>query len=254
MKKIVFAILVHEKREIVDDLLRNVRKFCPNSDIVLYNGGTDPNLLNGVNVPVCPTSKPLNYGLTTCFFILETMKWLDRIDYDFDILVCLDSDALFGKSGFEEFLSKEMEDKEFLGIECSPSWDNHPCRTIKKEWHKWEPIMKTSDFYWCFNVAQTFSKKLVKEMVHFEDILLFTHKLHRNTAFAAEEIVYVTLVKRLGYDIPSYPSDLVNTVRYRPHFTKDEVIYHLNNHEHAYLFHPVYRENDDEVRQYIRSL
>lgn len=38
MKKICFAILVHNYKEALKDMVDNIRHFCPHSSIVLYNG------------------------------------------------------------------------------------------------------------------------------------------------------------------------------------------------------------------------
>ena len=44
----VFACLVHERPECVMDLLRNLRRLDPASAILVYNGGDDPGLLEGI--------------------------------------------------------------------------------------------------------------------------------------------------------------------------------------------------------------
>lgn len=256
MKKICFAVLVHEKRDVVEDLLHNITKFCPNSSVVLFNGGPDSNLLMNFNYPICPYSKPLKYLKSQVFFMLETMKWLSEINFEFDYLINLDSDVLFAKHGFEEFLLKEMSGKDFLGIDAqfAPySW-NFPSQTMKKEWHRWKPIYEMDDFYWCFNNAQVYSKKLVKQIICFDKLNELVDNLKESKAVAAEEIIYITLAKKFGHNIYSYPEDMNLSVRFRPYFTKQEVEDFLRVRSNSFLFHPIHRNINDEARVFIRSI
>ena len=94
--KICFAILVHNERELVKELIDNVRHFCPNSTFVLFNGGDDPSLCKDLGVPVCPSSRKLSRGYTTIYF-LETMEWIEELGIEYDYFINIDSDALFIK-------------------------------------------------------------------------------------------------------------------------------------------------------------
>jgi hypothetical protein len=97
-KRICFAVLVHDNRELVNQLLDNIRHYCPNSLVVVYNGGEDRELLKDIDVLVCPTSRKLEYGYTTIYFI-EIMEWLEEIKLEYDFLINIDSDALFIRKG-----------------------------------------------------------------------------------------------------------------------------------------------------------
>ncbi len=102
--KICFAILAHNNREVVKELINNVRFFCPNSTFVLFNGGEDPSLCDDLGVPVCPSSRKLKYGYTTIYF-LETMEWIEELGIDYEYFINIDSDALFIKDGYENIIS-----------------------------------------------------------------------------------------------------------------------------------------------------
>src|SRR5206468_747976 len=63
----VFACLVHESQECVIDLVRNLRFADPSSVILLYNGGTNPQLLHrfpfeSLGTVVYPSPKPMKWG------------------------------------------------------------------------------------------------------------------------------------------------------------------------------------------------
>lgn len=140
--KICFAILAHNRREVVFDLLDNIRCYCPNSSVVLYNGGDDPELCKGLGYPVCPTSRKLDYGVTA-IYMLEVMEWLEDIDYSYDILINLDSDVLFAREGFEQYILNEMNDKDYMGV-CTkiPDDDFYCLVQLRQEIDQWIPCSK----------------------------------------------------------------------------------------------------------------
>ncbi|SEC70179.1 hypothetical protein [Paenibacillus sp. GP183] len=136
-EKICFALLVHNKRNVILDLLDNFRCYCPNSTVVLYNGGDDPLLCKDLGVLVCPASRKLEYGVTA-IFLLETMRWLENIGYDFDYLINLDSDALFVREGYEEFIAEQMKNKDYMGVDTRIPNDDFYCGIqLRKEYDLW---------------------------------------------------------------------------------------------------------------------
>lgn len=253
VKKICFAISVHEKREVVIDLLENIRYFCPNSSIVLYNGGRDAELCNGLGYPVCPTSKPLIWGNLVWFF-LYVMEWLEGMNYDYDYLITIDSDALFAKKGYEEFINAEMEGYDYMAAHfrvADPNW--YPGQTMNREWSTWQPVFNTKYFKGCFNPAQVFSKKYVQKIVGFNRLNQLKQNLNNNKVFALDEILFATLSETLGMKSKSYPVNVQEWNRFRPYFTKEEVKDGVENHKDCYLIHPVCRDMNDKARIYLRE-
>ncbi|WP_078429820.1 hypothetical protein [Alkalihalobacterium alkalinitrilicum] len=270
-KKICFAILVHNKKEIIINMLENIRYFCPNSFIVLYNGSGDPGLCEGLGYPVCPSSKKLNYGFTT-IYMLEVMKWLQEEQFNYDYLINLDSDALFARRGFEEFIQKEMQNVDYMGVLLGQyfNWGGAP--EIQAEWEKWKPIFQLDKYQYlgAFNVGQTYSKGLVDQILSYEKFELFEKNILDTKAWGTDEIVFANLAKRLGSKMKPYPRTAeaefvarqkkdpfyAMSIRYRPHYTKKEIQQCLkdSNHFHSFIFHPIYRTMQDEARKYIRSL
>ncbi|WP_462413311.1 hypothetical protein [Neobacillus sp. Marseille-QA0830] len=250
-------------------MIRNIQYFCPKSSIVLYNGGEDPELCEGLNLLVCPTSRKIVYGLQA-IYLLEVMRWLEDINFDYDYLISLDSDALFARRGFEEFLFNYMEGKDYLGVDAGYRGEDWPtAKCAKYEWEPWKNIFLSERFtnLGVFNVSQTFSRQLVKKILSFEEIGTVEKNLNETTIWSIEELVFVNLVKRLGVGIHTYPRDPHFTpethdaydgitIRYRPHFTKEEIIHCINDplYSTCYLFHPIHREMSDGARSFIRSL
>lgn len=249
-KKICFALLVHNKRELVKQLIDNIRYFCPNSIIVLYNGGDDPNLVKNLGVMVCPTSKKIKYGNLSLYF-LETMEWLNEIEMDYDYFINIDSDALFIKEGYEDFIDQQMSDCDFMAVSLrSPKKHWFVGRQFKKEIKRWEPFFCVDQFLGVFNVGQVLSKELVDSLINYEKKDLLQKALLQTNVFAIEEIVFANLAKELGFKVKSYPKETGSIIRFRPHFTSEEIS-HLLKSENKWLCHPVERNSNDPVRKLI---
>lgn len=253
-RKICFALLVHNRREIVIDLLDNLRYYCPNSSIVLFNGGDDPELCEGLGYPVCPTSRKLVYGVTAVY-MLEVMKWLEDTGEEYDYLINLDSDVFFLKKGYESFIIDEMKDKDYMGVGNKVPDDDFYCLLqLRHEKRMWEPLLGKEPYIESFNVGQVYSRTLVQRILSSEQYRLLHKNLLKTQSFGVDELVYATLVDRLGIQVHSYPKEMTAIIRYRPHFPLDEVIHYLNKKPHAHLLHPLYRRMKDEARVAIREL
>lgn len=252
MGKLCFAVLVHNRRDVMIDLLDNIRAYCPDSTIILYNGGDDPDLCRGLGYPVCPTSRKLKYGVTA-IYMLETMKWLLNRKEPFDYLINLDSDVLFARQGFETFIGQVMEDKDYMGVGNKIPDDDFYCLVqLRKERSLWKPLLGDEPYFESFNVGQVYSRSLVEEMVRNPKADLFEATLRRSKVFGSDELVYATMAERLGFELHAYPRKVGATIRYRPHFQLDDFIGRLNRNP-AYLFHPVYRNLQDETRAFARQ-
>ncbi|MDQ0090657.1 hypothetical protein J2T12_004080 [Paenibacillus anaericanus] len=255
MKKICFAILVHNYKEALKDMVDNIRHFCPHSSIVLYNGGDDPELCKGLGLPICPTSKKLVYPTSISTYMSEVMKWLIDSKYEFDYLINLDSDCLFAKQGFEQFVDKEMNNSDYMGVRVRVPTDNWiPYQNFQKEWVLWKSVFKQDELLCCFNVGQIFSKQLVGNIVKISETYQIKQKLLQTRSKGIVEIVYVSLAHKLGARIKPYPIETASSIRFRPHFTADEIKKCLQNNPYEYLFHPVYRDMHNETRTWIRTL
>ena len=237
----------------VIDLLDNIKFFCPNSTVVLYNGGDNPELCKDLGVLVCPTSRKLKYGITA-IYLLETMKWLDDIQFEYDYLINLDSDALFFREGYEPFIAEQMKNKDYMGVETKPLESNNYCGIqLRKEFSMWEPLFCTKPLYESFNVGQVFSKQLVTHFLTSSNFELLQENLNKSNAFGIDEISYVTMTERFGYKLNAYPLATGNSIRYRPYFQLDETVRLLHRNKNGFLLHPVRRDMLDETRTFINK-
>ncbi|RXI98197.1 hypothetical protein DS745_17825 [Anaerobacillus alkaliphilus] len=253
-RKICFAVLVHENKELIKQLILNINHYCPNSYVVLYNGGKNSNLCTDLNVPVCPTSKQLKYGNLAMYFV-ETMEWLEEIELEYDYFINIDSDALFFRKGFEEFIEEQMQDADYMAVKLRIPDKNWTCgKSFIKEKDTWKPFFSVSSFLGVFNVGQVMSKALVKEFVNYEKKVELKTALTETTVFGIEEIVFVNLANELGFKLKNYPEEVgQRLIRFRPYFTKSELIECIQLNE-GWLVHPVKRKLNDPARNYIYDL
>ncbi|MFC0559387.1 glycosyltransferase family 2 protein [Halalkalibacter alkalisediminis] len=252
--KICFALLVHKDRDLIKQLIDNVRYYCPNSAIVLYNGGDDPNLCKGLGVPVCPSSRKLERGYTTIYF-LETMEWIEQMGMDYDYFINVDSDALFFRKGYEEFLHEQMNETDYMAVKLRiPEDDWYIGNELKKDIKRWRKLFSVTPFYGVFNVGQVITRPLVKALLNPARKEKYKKALLETSSFGSDEIFFVNVAKELGFRIKAYPNATDSTmIRYRPYFTLEEMIKCLND-SNGWLCHPIHLDGNDPVRRFINSL
>jgi hypothetical protein len=250
--KICFSILVHDDKELVKQLIENVRYHCPNSAIVLYNGGNEPTLCDGLGVPVYPSSRKLNRGWTTIYF-LETMEWLEEMGIDYEYYINLDSDVLFFRKGYEEFIQSEMKDTDYMAVNLrtpEPNW--FVGRELRKDIHSWGKLFNVNNFLGIFNVGQIISRPLVKELLEPERNKLIKKILAETPTWGSDEILFVNMAKDLGFRLKSYPYNVgYSTIRFRPHFSLNEMLSRLNHIQTGWLCHPIVRNKNNLARKLI---
>jgi len=187
--------------------------------------------------------------------MLEVMQWLVDIQYDYDYLVNLDSDCLFARRGFEQFINTEMKDKDYMGVRVRvPTNKWIPYQNFQKDWETWKSVFNRDDLRGCFNVGQTYSKKLIDRIVSISSKYQIKQKLLQTRSKGIVEIVFVSLAFKLGFNPQPYPQDVGGSIRYRPHYTANELKTDLKSNPRHYLFHPIYRSMKDETRVWIRNL
>lgn len=253
-KKICFAVLVHNNIDLVRELLQNIKIFCPNSSTVLFNGGDDPELCKDLGYPVCPGSRKLKYGFLSIYH-LEVMDWLECIQFDYDYLINLDSDILFGRKGFEDYIIDSMNDTDYMAVRLEIARDHWVVAdTFRKEQEKWKPLFEVEPLYGTFNVAQVFSRNFIQALLNIPQLSLLKKNIEETGTFALEEVVFVNMAKQLGFRFKSYPNEVSNIIRYRPYFSLGDVIHHLNEGDFGYIFHPIKRERYDDARSLMNDL
>jgi hypothetical protein len=253
--KICFAILVHNNRELIKELINNVQFFCPNSTFVLFNGGGDPSLCDDLGVPVCPSSRKLKYGYTTIYF-LETMEWIEELGIDYEYFINIDSDALFIKDGYENIISEQMRDADYMAVRLRiPGHNWFIGKQLRKDIDRWKELFRLDPYYGVFNVGQVIKRSLVKAILEPSKKEKYKNALLETISFGSDEIFFVNIAHELGFKMKKYPyvSD-TDLIRYRPHFKLDEIIDCLNSKKFSGLCHPIHRLKNDQSRRLIKQL
>lgn len=210
-KKTYFAILAHINEEALAAQVRNIRHFNPDAGIIVYNGGTDAEFAQQLNILRFPGSHPIRYGNLTPYF-WETMKWLEESHVEYDYLINLDHDVLFVKPGFQDCLDELMEDYDVMGWDMvtsfSPSDTNLSCcRDMWREWERWSPFFKTDYFVRYLNSTQVYRHGIVRRMLEAADHPAVEDRIGNSNVFALEEMFFVTYALSLGARIREYPRE-----------------------------------------------
>jgi hypothetical protein len=256
--KVCFAVLAHDFRECVEDLIENLYYFEPECQIVLFNGGTVPSLFEGLNVLHCPYSFPIKYRKPQKSTILM-MRWVTEQKMDYDYFVLVDHDMLLIRKGFSSFLDREMADSAYMGqlkgknglITEDLNW--RPGLKFLRDWHNgWSEIFKLPAPYGCFNPGQVFRKSYVENFLRFENLDQLIQQIDQSKLSSLGEIIFPTMAQVLNSP-PLHLPYHDKAIRYRkPHIYK-EIKYFLEA-EDIYFVHPVPMDWHTPIRQFIRLL
>ena len=263
----LFACLVHERRECVIDLVRNLHHLDPDSSILLYNGGPDSSLLEGpfplekYNAVVHPAPRPMAWG-TLHGFALDCMRFgLENIQ--FDTLTIVDSDQLCVGRDYSRYLGRFLEGVDGVGMlgsapEVQP-WNTRiaPAAHALRERELWRPFLRRfadgerKYVHWSFWPTTVFTVDACRDLLRiFEDAQL-AEIMKQSQIWATEEVILPTLVSLLGYQVAANPC--------RQDFVKYRVAHCCREGEQAlqqaevFWIHPVPRRYDDPLRTLIRS-
>jgi hypothetical protein len=264
----IYACLVHESRECIVDLVRNLKYQDPDSVILLYNGGPDKQLLSGpfpfehYGAIVHPAPRTQNWGWLHSF-ALDSMQFALE-QFTFDTLTIVDSDQLAVRSGYSKYLGGFLAKQSgvgMLGNAPEPQHANTPIAPAAQAWREvelWRPFLRRfpageSKFvHWTFWPSTVFTVDAASELTRlFATDQQLQELMQRTQIWATEEIILPTLVALLGYDIKANPCNY-DLVRYREHFTLPRLEAAFPRPD-IFWIHPVPRKYDDPLRNRIRT-
>jgi hypothetical protein len=256
MAKICFAVLAHNQRECLDDLLQNLRDLAPKADVVLYNGGRDNGLAAGLAVDVVPYSHPLRYeGLAQ--FQLDLFRWVHEERRDFDFLIILDSDMLLIKSGIEDYLDRVMANANYMGAEFNeilPGTDWKPGQRFHLKWPTiWQPIFGTRYPFGCFNPGQVFGRIYIERFMQFARLEELRTRVERSHLPSLEEMIYPTMAVVLDCAPRRLPLPEQSAIRYRGYHSPEEIARYLRDPD-VFMIHPVTMSASSPERQMLGQL
>lgn len=275
----IFACLVHEKPDVVWDLVANLRGLDPTSTVLLYNNSGDNALLEDScfhadpQVLVYPEPRLHPYGVLHGY-MFDCMRWVCQ-NLKFDTITNVDSDQLLLHPGYSERLTQIVEQHPNLGLlQSSPAtsrWPldilglppgrpllTHPERTALEEAGAWRPFLEnyTDGTYrfpqWTFWPGAMFTRQAAQAVLSLLDGNLYLRALiGRSRMFATEEVILPTLVELLGYDLVRTPFD-ETCLRFKTQYILDALKESFEAPDRFWM-HPVPRESDDPLRASIRS-
>ncbi len=264
----IFACLVHENQECILDLVRNLRALDPASQVLLYNGGSNPDLLSALpslarqGATLHPSPRPLAWGRLHDF-ALDCLEFALH-DLPFDTLTVVDSDQLSTRPGYSEYLSVFMNGRTGLGMLVNtpgvqpPQTRVGPAVAAYQEFELWRPFLRRFPdgerkfAHWSFWPTSIFTADAAHDLVN-----LFRHDrqlsqiMERTRIWASEEIILPTLAALLGYEIGSNPCSY-EYVRYRTPYSLAEADAALSRRD-VFWMHPVPRRYQDPLRVHLRS-
>lgn len=255
-KKYALVILAHDKPEILEGMIRNIRHFCPNFDVLLYNGGDDPALGENLDVVRIQPSRRLYYARIIHFFF-DTFEWLALNNLNYDYVTNIDSDVLFIRSGFDSFLDSFMGNADYLAQKFNrytpykSTW--RPFHSLKPELTDWYQLFEFEYTNQAFNPGQTFSAKYIDKLLNFHKYGELKKLIKKNQSYTLHEVLFPTLVDVLSLSAKAYPHNLDPINRWRPYQAVSGITRALLTPD-AYFVHPVPMYIDNKARRLVYSL
>lgn len=264
----IFACLVHESRDCVLDLVRNLYSLDPHSTILLYNGGLDQDLL-GSSFPasrygavVHPSPRRMEWGRLHDF-ALDCMEYAIG-NLSFDALTIVDSDQLATREGYSEFLRAALEQRPSVGLLSNvpavlPSTCQiGPVLAAFQEVDLWRPLLQRfaggeeKFAHWSFWPSTVFTRDAARDLVRiFRDDTQLQEIINRTQIWATEEVILPTITALLGYEIARNPCSY-DFIKYREVFSPGHVETALSRPD-VFWLHPIPRELQDPLRRQVRS-
>lgn len=255
-KKILMVIMEHEDENALQDMVENIRYFCPNVDIAFYNSGDNPNLGKQLDVIHHPNPKRFYYAKIVTWFI-EVFEWVSKENLQYDYLINMETDLLFIRKGYEAFVEKMMQGHDYMApnlqrnIAKTSKW--RPYRSLKPELKNWFKFWEFDGAHGAFSPAQVFSRRYIEQLLNHPKYPKLQELLKENKSFTLQEVLFPTLPDMLGLKARSYPDHLNPIIRYRPYQATSGIERALDTPD-AFFAHPIRREQDNKARLMVKEL
>lgn len=253
---LLFVILAHADRASLEELVGNVRAFCPDARIMLYNSGANTDLGRDLDVHEFPSPRQCDYARITPFF-LDVFEWATRSGDRFDAIVNLETDLLFIRRGYEAFVERHLEQADYLAPNLvtrrslKTRW--RPMRSLRPEFKSWFEFFGFEYWHGTFSPAQVFSRRYVAALVQHPKYTQLRQLVEQTRSFTLQEVLFPTLTDFLGLRLAGYPERHSTSNRYRPYQALTGVRRALTIPDACFV-HPVRRLADDGARTFIRGL
>ncbi len=219
---ICFAVLAHDQPAALADLVAALSLTSPGSPVVVFNGGPEGSLTDGLER--CPGSRPLRHGYLAAFHD-AALTWFGQQAGDW--LVTLDSDVLPTRSGLAEHLASLGADYAAGHLSLvQPGTPWRPGRRFLRDWARWQPLLSIEHPWRCFNPVQAFSRAYAQAYLSWPGRQALLDLVAASPHEALEEIVWPSVGAALGLRLAGLGGD--EALRLRPP-TPAELAEHLTD-------------------------
>lgn len=251
MSQIVYAILAHNNRECLKDLVESIQVFSTGSRIILFNGGGDVSFYEGMDIEVCPYSKPLKHGKLASFHY-SIMKMLTEEKTDYEYLVTLDCDMLLIKEGFADFLRENMRSSLYMGVNFQKIEKGTEWLIGRRFLYKWKSKFQAyysiKEPYGSFNPCQVFRREYVDRFVADPMTAGLLEAVEASKLEALEEIIYATYAMKIQGNPVSNPGSHALVLR---RHRLSELLSYLQDKD-VFFVHKIGMGSDDRDREFLR--
>ncbi len=262
----VFACLVHEAPDCVQDLVDNLQCLDPGSVVLVYDGSGGnivPQLgLDGrPEVFVHPQPRAMKWGRLHDFAIDSMRYALDH--FNFETITVVDSDQLALRRGYSGYLRAFLEDHPGAGCLVSAERAQPatttigPARVAWQEIDLWRPFLKrfpdgeTKFPQWTFWPSTVFTRLAAQDLVHLWPDRELQDILTKTKIWASEEVILPSLVALSGHAVIKNPCSY-DLVQYRARYSVAQLGAAMSRRD-VFWAHPVPRLYTDPLRAHVRK-
>jgi hypothetical protein len=207
--RLLVGLLAHEEPESVADQVAAFTRYLPGSPILIFNGGPDDHLFDGVPAAVCRYSTPLQWGRGLELVQLGLARQAHEDGVDYDYLLTVDSDMMLIKDGFDAYLGALLAEHDYMGAflrQVSPPSRHVWTWRLTLQRRLWADIIGPPPFATVYNPGQLTRRVLFDRLFaspqQYQRLL---GELQRTRLNCLEELLWPALAARLGLRLRGYP-------------------------------------------------
>ena len=245
--------LVHENSGVVVDLINNLKRLDPSSDILIYTG-------KQLSIPeffakdciIYPEPREVQWGHLG-HFVFDCLEFM--LTGSWKCITIVDSDQLLMKTNYSSWVASNISKYDVITsrIAYEPSQCSKPLVDFIDSCSKTPEVTEAfgrpteEAFCSCFNPGTVYSRKLAEKATEKLSHNLI-QKLIDNGAYAEEEPIFITLAR--SFDMPILDCAAEHMIRWVEYWSEADVFENLGD---RYWVHPIKREINDPARKVIRD-
>ena len=271
---LLFSIPIHEKQDIVNNLIENILNYNPNSNIILHVNKSfknfNPKLTVFPNVYINSLSFNYQYAKGLLWIHINNFLEAIRLNINFKYFIIISSNEMFIKYGLNNYIQEYKNGAQIVEYNNNIKWHNFQ-KNIEKTVQMQNLLndLKLNTFYGGQTEGQFYEKEIFQKIAY---IYLKHYGTNELSSFETEEILSQTIFKsfNLNYTLPFtlqnysnniiFDESMINLIRSNEiiipkNFINDSLLEspHINNDCKSIFSIKRVDRSDNKLRRYLSN-